>query len=275
MSTISDSQVEQSEAKQLMPRPSEASVGATLSMINFFQSIGADEKETKAFLKMLELGAQPISVIARYIGVPRSTMYSILERLKKLGLIEEFEKSGMMYAKCIPVSEITDVLKTKKRQIEQSFLLLQENLPQLTALENRLSITPKIKFFEGKNEAMKVYEKVLKEKGFLAVLNPKIVKKLMPEYIYKVAEVLRQKNGKAKELLVDCKEAHEYKKRFLSENHQIKILPDLIRFDSDTIICADRIYMISYGENQVCATEIVNPHLAQTQAALFELIWEI
>ncbi|MBI4994876.1 helix-turn-helix domain-containing protein [Candidatus Peregrinibacteria bacterium] len=244
-------------------------------MKNLFQSIGADEKETKAFLKMLELGAQPISVIARYIGVPRSTMYSVLERLKKLGLIEQFEKSGILYAKCIPVSDIAGVLKTQERQIEQSLLILEENLPQLTVLENRLSITPQIKFFEGKNQTMKVYEKVLKEKEFLAVFNPKIVKRMMPEYIYKVAEVLRQNNGKAKELLVNCKEAHEYQKRFLSKNHQIKILPERIRFDSDTIICADRIYMISYGANQVCATEIINPHLAQTQRALFEFIWDI
>ncbi|MBU1019011.1 MAG: hypothetical protein ABII07_04655 [Patescibacteria group bacterium] len=36
----------------------------------------------------------------------------------------------------------------------------------------------------------------------------------------------------------------------------------------------DKIYMTGYGEGQVSGTEIYNPILAQSQRALFELLWE-
>ena len=94
-------------------------------MKNIFQSLGADEKETHVFLRMLELGAQPVSVMAKFVGVPRSSMYVILERLKRLNLLQEFERSGIKYVRCIPVNELEDLLKMKERSIQQSLHILQ------------------------------------------------------------------------------------------------------------------------------------------------------
>lgn len=242
-------------------------------MKQLFQNLGASEKEMRAWLKMLPLGTQPVSVMAKYAGVPRSSMYEILDRLKKIHLMEEYEQNGITYIRCVPVQEIADVLALKERQIEESRRVLKEKLPHLMAMENKLSITPKVRFFEGKKESMKVYEEVLKEKEFCAAFHPAYVKKMMPEYFDKVAEVLAQSRGKAKELLVACPEAREYQEKYASEHHQIKILPPGITFPSDTIICSNTIYMISYGDGQVCATEIRNPALAKTQRAFFELIW--
>ena len=72
-------------------------------MQQLFACLGLSSKETQTFLKLLELGAQPVSVIAKHVGVPRSTMYFILERLRVIGLVEEFERSGIRYAKSVPV----------------------------------------------------------------------------------------------------------------------------------------------------------------------------
>lgn len=238
-----------------------------------FSNIGLNQKETQIWLKMLELGAQPVSVIARYVGAPRSSTYVILERLSKLNLVEQFDRNGVAYFKSISPRALTDVLQTRKQEIEDTIRILEEKLPQLESLENKLSITPRVRFFEGKQGASKMYEEVLKEKEFCAAFNPKLVKAAMPEYIYKVAEVLKKQNGRAKELLVDSPEAQAYQKRFHSEYHQIKILPKGIDFSSDIIICKDKIYMIAYGEGQISATEIINASLAQTQRVIFEELW--
>lgn len=243
-------------------------------MKTLFRNLGLSEKETAAWLKMLELGAQPVSVIAKYVSVPRSSMYVILERLEKLQLIEHFDRNGITYFKCIAVRSLPELLQNQEEKIEHTLQVLHKKLPQLEALENKLSITPRVRFFEGKTGAAKMYKEVLKEKEFHAAFNPKLVKHAMPEYYYKVAEALKEKSGRAKELVLDCPEGREYQKRFHSENHQIKILPTDVDFPSDTIICKNKIYMISYGEGQISATEIVNPSLAQTQRALFEELWK-
>ena len=238
------------------------------------QNLGLGEKESHAWLKILELGAQPVSVIAKYVGVPRSSMYVILERLEKLQLIEHFDRNGITYFKSVAVRTIPELLRNKEQQIQETLALLSQKMPELDALENKLSITPRVRFFEGKNGASKMYEEVLKEKEFYAVFNPKLVKSMMPEYFYKIAEVLKTKEGAAKELVMDCQEGHEYKKLYNSEHHQIKILPNGIDFPSDTIICKNKIYMIAYGEGQISATEILNISLAKTQRVLFEQFWK-
>lgn len=244
-------------------------------MKQLFRKFGLDDKEIQTFLKLLELGAQPVSVIARHVGVPRSSMYLILDRLKETQLIEEFERAGIKYVKAIPVKSIADVLHAKEAQIHQMEELLEDKLPELEALENKLSITPHVKFFEGKDAVMKMYEAVLGEKEFVAFFNPKLVKSTLPQYLDKIPQAIKEEKAKVRELLVECKEAHEYQDQYQSKNHQIKILPKGMRFDSDTIITPDRIFMISYGEDNVSAVEIFNKSLAETQRALFDQLWKI
>lgn len=223
---------------------------------------------------MLELGAQPVSVIAKQLGVPRSSMYVTLEKLKKLQLIEEFDRNGIIFVKCIPVREIGDILKTRERMIEQTLRLLEETRPALEKLENKLSITPTVRFYEGKQAVMKMYEEVIRENEFYAYFNPVSVLAIMPEYYYKVGELLKKNKGRAKEFLVPGPEAERYKKRFTSPFHQIKFLPKNALFYSDTLLCKDTIYMISYGDKTVSGTGVRNPALAQTQRVIFETLWE-
>lgn len=238
-----------------------------------FENLGVDEKGMRTFLKMLELGAQPVSVIAKHLGMPRSSMYVILERLKKLQLIDEFERSGIIYVKCIPVKQIADVLRARELSINQTMKMLNEEMPHLESLENKLSITPTVRFYEGKQAVMKMYEEVIRENGFVAFFNPVSVHAIMPEYYFKVGDMLRKNKGKAKELLVPGPEAERYKKRFDSSLHQIKMLSKGSPFHADTLICQKTIYMISYGDNQISGTGITNPNLAQSQRTIFEELW--
>lgn len=244
-------------------------------MINqLFERLGLTAKETSTFLTLLELGAQPVSVIAKHVGVPRSTMYLILESLKKAQLITEFKRSGIRYSKAISVREISDILEMKKRSIGQTEMLLKAHFLELESLESKLSITPHIKFFEGKEAVLLMYEAFLREKTFVAFFNPDLVKKLTPEYHYRIPESIKKKGQKVRELLINSKEAHYYKQQYETKLHQVKILPKTVRFESDTIICPEKIYMISYGEKDLSAIEIYNASLAATQKAFFDELWK-
>lgn len=247
-------------------------------MKNILACLEVGEKEMSVFLKMLELGAQPVSVIAKQAGQPRSTMYLILERLKKAGLVEEFERAGIMYVRCIPVIDIPGIVKMKEAQVHEGLVEIQKALPKLEALENRLSITPKVRFFEGVDGVMKAYREMLNEKFekgdvLYAYFNPAFVKKMMPKYHFKIPETFKEKGIKAQELLADSADAREYKKMFLRKGHEIKILPKNVKLTADTILWNNKIYMVSYGEKEMVATEIWNTSLYNSQKAFFELMW--
>lgn len=243
-------------------------------MKDLFKNFGIDEKGTEVFLKLLELGAQPVSVIAKFAGVPRPTMYLILDELKNQGLVDELFRNGMRYYKCVSVESLQNLLKVKESKIQYSLELLQDKLPELFALENKLSITPKVKFYEGKEAVSRMYEEVLGTKDFCAFLNPEIVGKIMPVYLKKFAAEIRKNRYKVRELVVDSKMARAYKKAYNSAFHQIRILPKSMIFYSDTILCRDKVFMISYGESDISAVEIINRSLADTQKAVFEQLWK-
>lgn len=244
------------------------------AMKKIFTKLGATPKEADLFLRLLELGAQPASVVAKHIGSPRSTTYLMLENLIKIGLVMEFERFGVKYFKCIPANQIGDLIRGKQHQWAQTEEEYQELLPELSKKENTLSVTPKIRFFEGKEKVLEVYEQILKEKEFSALFNPQLVKEFMPEYHDLIPKTLRKEGGKARELLVDGPEAQKYQKTYSSRSHQIRLLPERMSFASDVIICPEKMYMISYGEKQITATEIMSPQLIETQQALFEELWE-
>ncbi|EKD64014.1 MAG: transcriptional regulator, TrmB [uncultured bacterium] len=243
-------------------------------IIKIFKELGIEQKEAEVFLELLKLGAQPISVLAKYTNIPRTTMYSIIERLKKNNLIEEFERSKIRYVKCIPIENLTSVFDEQMHQKTLAISELNLKLPELSMIENKLSATPLIRLFEGKKSVTKMYDEMLQEKqGFYAIFNPKLVKTLMPEYHFVIPDTLRKNKLHAREIIVACEEANEYKSMYESILHQIKIFPKNIRINSDTIIFENKIYMISYDKNEMSGVEIKNEILANTQRVLFEQLW--
>jgi len=245
-------------------------------MIQVFKQLGIDQKEAEVFLELLRLGAQPVSVLAKYTNVPRTTMYSIIERLKKLKLIEEFDRNKVKYVKCIPVENLASVFEEQTKQKIQAVSNLKNKLPELSLIENKLSVTPLIRLFEGKKSVMRIYDEILSEnRGFCAIFNPKLVKILMPEYHFAIPDAIKKNHIPAREIMVDCEEADEYKSLYQSKIHQIKILPKNINLKSDIIIFDNKIYMISYDKNERSGVEIKNEILADTQKVLFEQMWKI
>ncbi len=242
-------------------------------MKNVFENLGLNEKEMRIFLKMLELGAQPISIIAKYTNTRRTSMYAILERLKSTGLVEEFERNNIRYVKCREIRNVKDILTNKEHDIKKALETFEKELPGLQALEDRLSITPKIRFFEGERGIAKIYENALKEKSFYTFFNPEDAKRIVPTYYAKIPKLIKRSKAKSREIVTNCAEAKKYQKENHSEIHRIKILPASKLFNADVIISKNKIYMISYKEDQISGVEISSEPLTQALRVIFEQAW--
>jgi sugar-specific transcriptional regulator TrmB len=244
-----------------------------IRMRKIFEILGVTEKEQDLFLQLLQLGAQPASVIAKKVGVPRSTAYLFLENIKSSGLVQVFEHKGIKYFKSISPKEIPTLLQEKESRIQKAKNDFQEYLPQLEKMESTFSITPKVQFYEGKDAIRKMYKKIFYEKETLAFANIQKISKISPENISIISEHIQRNEGRAKELLSDSKTAREYKKKYQSPFHEIKILSKGEGFSSDMIIGKDTLYLFSYGENEITGTEIFNPDLAHSHRVLFMELW--
>lgn len=246
----------------------------TISLYSIFAQFNLDKKESEAFLELVRIGASPVSKWARHAKVNRTSMYVILERLLATGLVNTFLHDNVQHVQAIPVSKIITLLDQKQRVIDTTKSFLNIQLPELLALEKTNTITPKVQFYEGRSRVEAMYEEVLKEKSFCSFFHPERVKTIMPIYYHKIPLAIKNNNGTAKELLVNCKNAEEYKKLYASKRHKIAVLPKGIMFSSDTIITKDKIFLVGYGKDTVVGTEIWNGELAQTQSTLFGLLWD-
>ncbi len=242
-------------------------------MDQIFTTLGLDKKERGVFLKLLQLGSVPVSLLANRLGLPRTSVYVILERLKALGVVQSFRQKGKTWVHSLPPEELKDLLLEKQRRVQSALEEYEENLPLLMKEESTLRLTPKVEFLEGKKGVIKAYKRVLKEKTFYSYFNPETVKKYASEIFLFIPENLEKKSGKAKELLVSCPEAKEYSAHIKNPNHEVKILPRGLDFASDVIICENSLYFFSYEKDQVCVVEITNKNLAETQRKMFELLW--
>lgn len=242
-------------------------------MKDLLSRFGLTEKEAKAFLELIALGASPVAEWAKQAQINRSSMYVILEKLQKDGLVTTFTSNGVSHVQAIPIVELKALINDKEDFLAETKSQFEKLLPELQKLEKNNGVTPKVKFYEGKKRVETMYEEVLKENSFCAFFNPQRIKTYMPEYFDKIPQNLRQNGGVAKELLIPCKEASEYIEKYLSPKHQIKLLGSKVDFSSDTIITNQKIYLVGYSKDDVVGTEIWNEELAQTQATLFDLIW--
>lgn len=242
-------------------------------MEELFTRFDLKTKESSAFLELVRLGATPVSRWAKHAGINRSSMYVLLDRLVKTGLVTSFTHKGILHVQAIHMAELTALLNDREDYLSNTRALLLKNLPELQKLEKTHGITPKVKFFEGKHRVETMYEEVLKETSFKSFFHPARVKALMPAYFHKIPETLKARGGSAEELLVLCKEAEEYQATYQSKLHHIAILPKGITFSSDTIITKDKVFLVGYSPTDVVATEIWNEELAQTQSAVFDFLW--
>ena len=91
------------------------------------QNYGFSEKEAKVYLTVLELGTSIASTIARRSEVKRVTVYSILDDLKRKGIVHETSKDEVKFYSVISPD-------TLLKQLEQKYEAFKEKVPELLAM---------------------------------------------------------------------------------------------------------------------------------------------
>ncbi len=234
-----------------------------------FSWLGIEKADGEVYLKLLELWAQSISVLAKNCNTPRSSMYVILERLKQSWIIEEFQRYSRKYVRAINPEEIENILLKKKLEIDHSVEILHKNMKSLQDLQSEYSFRPIVHFFEGEDEVRALYTKVLSYKEFQAVVNPWPLTDIFSD----ITQAIKTNKIHVSEFITKWKKSDEYNRLYSSDFHKIKSLPESYIFSSDTIITHDSVFMISYDGTQVSGFQIQSRSLVETQKILFDSLW--
>ncbi len=124
-------------------------------LTNKLQKLGFEDKETKVYLGLLELGEGGVGEITQKSGVKRTTVYHILEDLKTKGLVSLSKKDK----KTIYMAEDPRLIEQKLKEKQTYF---QAILPELLSITNAIDKKPTIKYYESEEGIKDIYRDELK-----------------------------------------------------------------------------------------------------------------
>jgi len=140
--------------------------------------LGLNDIDIKVYLTLLGLGESLASEIAKKCEIPRASIYDILERLEKEGLVSYIIKDYKKYFSSADPKTIIKNLEYKRQR-------LKEILPKLEEIKKRKTPeTIKTEIFIGKKGIQTVMDIMLEEKRELFVMGAsRLSSVILPYYL--------------------------------------------------------------------------------------------
>jgi sugar-specific transcriptional regulator TrmB len=245
--------------------------------IKILMQYGLSEKEARAYLALLELEMASVQELTKLSGINRSTVYVILESLKKKGLASISDsKKVRSYIATSPdfllrmIEDKTNTYQNIKRKIEVI-------LPDMKALYKGTKTKPLIKVFEGKEGIINAFEDTingLKDKMIRVISSPGNLGKIIYDYIPHYVEKRIRSGIKMKgihpydELNKKLAEEspHMQDEYMLISSKNFKLPADLAIYDNK----------IGYMSNKSGGTAIIieSQEIADVMKSLYDMAWK-
>ncbi len=241
------------------------------------QSFGLNAKQQLVFCKVMDLGTQPASNIARVTDLPRNSVRFILDELVKDGLLIKSNRGNTQYYTVESKENIIRHLKVRKlhidQQLETQIKLVETFGAELNPNAHKASSRrPKITFYEGTDGLEKVYEHTLtaKEKYIRSWANFDGMHEALPEYFASYYTRRNKKKIKITSIHPDSDMARKRKEVDAEEGRQsILVPPKKYTWVSGIRVYDDFINITSWSEKLGIIIE--SPELAQSMASIFDL----
>jgi len=226
---------------------------------------GLNEKEAKVYLASLELGPASILQIAQKSGVNRSSIYYIIEDLKRKNLMTlTSQKKKQLLVPAEP-NEIIKLLQDKEE-------LFKSILPQLDALNNLGVKKPKIIYYEGEEGVYRVIKDYLTARKEALSWGNQEQFDLALKFDPNLAKKRAQKNIFLKLISPDNLKAREWQKNDKPELRKTKIIsPEFYPYKVQIILYNNKISITSAKEK--IGLIIESEPISETMKMIFNLCW--
>lgn len=248
-----------------MPQ-SNSNLQQSLATLNF------TDKEAKIYLALLELGKGTVSQITRKAGLNRTTGYDILDSLTNRGLASISGKEPKQEYVAEPPDKILAMLASQieknKKQLEQARAIL----PQLRSIHN-IGDRPKVRFYEGKEGLIQVYEDTLTSKETIkAFATVDDMHRTLPDYFPKYYRRRAQKGIDIEAIIPDTKMARERIVHNKEERRTAVLIPaDKFYFSPEINIYDNKVMIASWREKLGIIIE--SAEIADALKKIYELAW--
>ncbi len=242
--------------------------------------MGVTREESRVYLRLASTGPTSVGALARGVGKPRSTLYSLLRRLSEQGLVTESIKRGVVAFHAEEPDRLLQLFQERIEALEKGREELKEILPKLRRSRKHVSITPRLTLHEGKEGLKNVLRDMLLYHDLqTCALWPirQMIKVLSAEFfeLHNQRRIQNRIYTRAiwpKEEVVDLKR-YPFLGTGARFEREIRIAPADMHFSLGYWIYGSKVaFLASQSESYGFLVE--SDELAETLRAQFELIWK-
>ena len=236
------------------------------------ERIGLLKNDRTVYLALLELGSATVSTLVKRIGLHRSYVYDILDKLIDLGLVSFTIKNNKKFFNTENPEEIIQFIERKKEEIDKEKTEIAKILPQLIERQKTALERQEARVFIGKEGIKSILEDVLiVGKDFVGFGAEGKFKD-----IYKWYFTNWQKRR--------IKQKIEYKiiyntkfrgKRPTKEQKlvQVKFLPEKYEFPATTIVYGDKVAILLWDKSPI-GFVLESKDIVKSFLSYFDVLWD-
>lgn len=242
-------------------------------MLQNLTQFGLSDKEAKVYLALLEAGPSTVTEISKKARVTRTNGYHILNSLITQGLVSTYEEKSKMVFEAEDPERIISMLETKLKEIENNIQRAKKILPEFKAIYKNPTGKLKVKFYEGIEGIISVYEDTLTSKGtILAFASVEYGHSFMPGYIPEYYERRARRGIHLNSIVAYTKES--FRTKDLDQKHlrTSKIVPLKYQISLETNIYDDKVAIMSLKEKFGAIIE--SKEVAEAFRHLYNLAYE-
>jgi len=238
------------------------------------KSLGLTTKESKVYLALLEIGEQPVSVLAKKAELNRTTCYDILNALIEKGLVSSFIKRNTKFFSASDPKSILVYLEKLESDIRMKKSILSKNLHLLSQITARSQVVPKVRFFEGFEGIMNVYNDSLNSDIIYSFIDSVDYPKELDDFVYKDYIPRRIKKKISVHEIAPNTEANKIPaKNKINELRTTRYLPVDLAINIEINVYNNKVAFMSFKNGKYVGIIIENEEIYKAMLSIHKTCW--
>jgi sugar-specific transcriptional regulator TrmB len=235
--------------------------------------LGLNDVDIKVYLTLLKLGQSSAAQIAEKAEVNRASIYDVLERLEKEGLVSHIIKDFIKLFSAAEPKTIVQSLEYKKKKIS-------DILPELEKVKGSSTGVSRTEIFTGQKGMQTILNTILEEKEIFVMGASRKTREVMPFFMEKWMKERAKRKIKVKILYNDTEEVRKSVKKsreYLGVNQGWDYRFLHIDYSSPimTVIFGNKVMLGIWKKDYPSAILIENKEIAETYKQYVLSLWKI
>lgn len=239
-------------------------------LIKSVEAFGLDSKEAEIYLAGIELGPASVLELSRRTSMPRTTLYPILEKLRRLGVFIFTQHKKRTNYVAVPPKALLQILAERERT-------LSESMKQLETIHGTVREGAGVTLYEGTDGFKQLWQKIFRSGvqeyrnltsgvGMLDyVKEPYLVERVIAERI--------KRGIISYQLIPETRDARKIVAKDPIELRESRFLPPETEVPASVLIFGDDVaFITTRAENTMIL--VASGETAATHKTIFDLLWE-